>query len=96
MESFSQEKKIIISEKGIEFLRMQIFKRQYQSRPHITTQLDNFLDENLTFKQVQQFLGFVNYMTEFIHDLDKYWTPLTNQLRKDASSWNQAYTDVGM
>ncbi|KAK1392713.1 Acid phosphatase [Heracleum sosnowskyi] len=88
------ERKMIIGEIYIEFLGMCISKGQYQLQPHIATQLDHFSDENLTFKQVQQFLGIVNYMAEFILDLVKYMTPLTNQLKKDAPSWNQACTDV--
>ena len=46
------EKKMIIGETNINFLGMHISKGQYQLQPHITTQLDHFLYENQTFKQV--------------------------------------------
>ena len=88
------EKKMIIGVTDIDFLGMHISKGQYQLQPHIATQLDHFPDENLTFKQVQQFLGIVNYMAEFIHDLVKLRNPLTNQLRKNAPPWSQACTEA--
>lgn len=88
------EKKMIIGETKIDFLGMHISEGQYQLQPHIATQLDHFPDANLTFKQVQQFLGIVNYMADFIHDLVKYRTPLTKQLRKDAPPWNQTCTNA--
>ncbi|GAA0151203.1 hypothetical protein LIER_09975 [Lithospermum erythrorhizon] len=53
------EKKIIIGEERIDFLGLHISE-------------ETFPDENLTFKQVQQFLGIVKYMADFIHNLTKY------------------------
>ncbi|KAK1382556.1 hypothetical protein POM88_020291 [Heracleum sosnowskyi] len=79
------EKKMIIGVTYIEFLGMHISEGQYHLQPHIATQLEHFPDENLTFKQVQEFLGIINYMADFIHDLAKYRTPLTDQLKKNAS-----------
>jgi len=40
----------------------------YQPQPHIAQELLNFPDENLTLKQIQQFLGIVNYIRDFIPD----------------------------
>jgi len=44
----------------IDFLGMHISKEEYYFQPHIATQLDEFPDEELSFKQVQQFFGIVN------------------------------------
>lgn len=85
---------MIIGETDFDFLGMRISNKKYQLQPHITTQLDHFLDENLKFKQIQQFLSIVNYLTEFIHNLVKYRTLLRNQLKKDAPAWGQACKDA--
>ncbi|ESQ51075.1 hypothetical protein EUTSA_v10023188mg, partial [Eutrema salsugineum] len=78
------EKKMAIGETEIDFLGMHISKGQYHLQPHIATQLNKFPDDKLSFKQVQQFLGVVNYMAEFIHGLAKYRSILSTQLKKDA------------
>lgn len=54
------EKKMLLAQPEIDFLGMHISRGQYTLQPHITTQLEHFADENLTVKQVQQFLGIVN------------------------------------
>lgn len=88
------ERKMVIGETTIDFLGMHLSQGQYQLQPHIASQLDNFRDENLAFKQIQQFFGIVNYMAEFIHDLSGYCTPLTKQLKKNAPPWNQSCTNA--
>lgn len=47
-------------ETEVDFLGIHISKGQYHLQPHIVTYLDEFFDEKLTFKQVQQFFGIVN------------------------------------
>ena len=60
------EKKSMIGLKEIEFLGMYISNGQYRPGPHLASQLLNFPDSNLTHKQIQQFLGIVNYIRDFI------------------------------
>ncbi|ESQ47393.1 hypothetical protein EUTSA_v10028344mg [Eutrema salsugineum] len=88
------EKKMAIRETEIDFLGMHISKGQYHLQPHIATQLNEFPDDKLSFKQVQQFLGVVNYMAEFIHGLAKYRSILSTQLKKDAPPWDERCTEV--
>ena len=55
-----------IGNKSIDFLGMVIKDGQYQPGLHIATELLKFLDTNLTKKQIQQFIGIVNYVRDFI------------------------------
>ena len=45
---------------------MTISNGKYTLQPHIATSLKEFLDKLSTVKQIQQFLGIVNYMSDFI------------------------------
>ncbi|QHO48460.1 polyprotein [Arachis hypogaea] len=49
---------------------------------HIAKGLINFPDENMTVKQVQQFLGIVNYIRDFIPDVTKHTSQLSKLLQK--------------
>ncbi|KAK9742368.1 hypothetical protein RND81_03G167400 [Saponaria officinalis] len=90
------EKKMVVGETKIDFLGMHISKGQYHLQPHIATQLEAFPDDKLSYKQVQQFLGIVNYMVDFIHDLAKYRTVLSAKLKKHAPPWNEKCTEAVM
>lgn len=81
----SRKKCIFIFDK-IEFLGMTILKRSYKLQQHIAKQLLDFLDENFTAKQVQQFLGVINYMVEFVPKLASIIKLLQVMLRKDTPS----------
>ena len=60
------EKKMVIGQTSIEFLGMTISDGKYTLQPYIATSLKDFLDKLSTAKQIQQFLGIVNYMSDFI------------------------------
>ena len=62
------EKKIHLAQSQIDFLGMHFFQGTYQPQPHIAQELLNFPDENLIVKQIQPFLGIVNYIRDFIPD----------------------------
>lgn len=59
------EKKSSIWQNQIEFLGMIFSNGQYYLGPHIAKELLKFPDQ-LTFKEVQQFLGIINYLKDFI------------------------------
>ena len=44
---------------------MMITNGHYQPSPHIATELLKFPDTHLNKKQIQQFLGIVNYVRDF-------------------------------
>ncbi|KAK0590074.1 hypothetical protein LWI29_022372 [Acer saccharum] len=66
------EKKSTIGKFEIEFLGMNISQGQYRPGPHLAIQLLDFPDSNLNPKQVQQFLGIVNYIRDFIPHVSQY------------------------
>ncbi|KAJ9544615.1 LOW QUALITY PROTEIN: hypothetical protein OSB04_024322 [Centaurea solstitialis] len=77
--SIVQEYEIMLSGKmeigvtTINLLRMNISDEKYQPQPHIAQELHKFPDELTTPREIQQFLGLVNYMAGFLPKLDKYW-----------------------
>ncbi|XP_042509130.1 uncharacterized protein LOC122084761 [Macadamia integrifolia] len=85
-------KKIQIGVPSIDFLGVTISKGQYHLQPHIATSLQLFPDGPLTKKQVQQFLGIVNYMTEFLPQQIIHTSLLHQLLRKNAPPWSAAHT----
>jgi hypothetical protein len=60
------EKKSFIGIPEIEYLGMKISNGKIQLGPHLSENLPLFLVENLATKQIQQFLGIVNYIRIFI------------------------------
>ncbi|MBA0873146.1 hypothetical protein Goshw_027909 [Gossypium schwendimanii] len=61
---------------------MNVKDRKYQPGKHIAKELQKFPDENLSKKQVQQFLGIVNYLRDFIPKISKFTNPLRKNVEK--------------
>ena len=76
------EKKSSIAKESIDFLGMVITNGHYQPGPHIATELLKFPDTNLTKKQIQQFLGIVNYVQDFIPKVAFHTSQLSRMLKK--------------
>jgi len=55
---------------------------QYQPGPHITVELLKFSDTHLNRKQIQQFLGIVNYVRDFIPKVAIHTSQLSRMLKK--------------
>ncbi|RDX86368.1 hypothetical protein CR513_32308, partial [Mucuna pruriens] len=81
------EKKIHLAQPQIDFLGMHFFQGSYQPQPHIAKELLKFPDKSLTVKQIQQFLGIVNYTRDFIPNVATYTSPLSKLLKKAPPSW---------
>ncbi|OMO87787.1 Zinc finger, CCHC-type [Corchorus capsularis] len=77
------EKKMTIGTSEIDFLGMHFKEGKYVAQPHIGQALQDFPDENLTKKQIQQFLGIVNYMSDFLLNLAKISNPLRIMLKEN-------------
>lgn len=88
------EKKMMIGKRSIDFLGMHIEEGKYVPLPHIAEQLINFPDERLTVKQLQQFLGIINYFLEFIPHLAKHRSTLSALLKKKPPPWNDSHTSA--
>ena len=81
------EKKSFIGQSQIDFLGMKFVDGKYQPGPHISQELKHFPDENLSRKEIQQFLGIVNYIKDFLPQSSKYTSQLSKLLKKNGPPW---------
>nr|KYP76024.1 polyprotein [Cajanus cajan] len=86
------EKKIQLAQQEIYFLGMKFSQGTYQPQPHIAEELLNFPEENLSVKQIQQFLGIINYIRDFIPKIARYTSPLSKMLKKYPPPWGSEQT----
>ncbi|GKA27953.1 putative reverse transcriptase domain, viral movement protein [Tanacetum coccineum] len=66
------EKKMEVGVTTIQFLGMEISDGKYQPQPHVAQELLKFPDELSSQKMIQQFLGLVNYMADFLPKLSHH------------------------
>ena len=76
------KKKSSIAKESIDFLGMVIKDGHYQPSPHIATELLKFPDTHLNKKHIQQFLGIVNYVRDFIPKVAVHTSQLSLMLKK--------------
>ena len=88
------EKKSSIGKESIDFLGIVIKDGHYQPGPHIATELLKFPDINLTKKQIQQFLGIVNYVHDYIPKVAIHTSQLSRMLKKQCPPWGPAQTEA--
>ncbi|KAH9765512.1 hypothetical protein KPL70_001895 [Citrus sinensis] len=85
-------KKSIIATDNVEFLDMIIKDGHYQPGKHIAQELLHFPDQQLSKRQIQQFLGIINYIRDFIPHVDHYTHHLSALLKKKPPEWNADHT----
>ncbi|KAH9680076.1 hypothetical protein KPL71_026409 [Citrus sinensis] len=85
-------KKCIIATDNVEFLGMIIKDGHYQPGKHIAQELLHFPDQQLSKRQIQQFLGIINYIRDFIPHVDHYTHHLSALLKKKPPEWNADHT----
>ena len=66
---------------------MQFKDESYQPCPHIASGLHKFPNDNLSIKQISQFLRILNYIKDFIPHLTKKMAPLRALLKKNPLPW---------
>ncbi|GJV11260.1 putative reverse transcriptase domain, viral movement protein [Tanacetum coccineum] len=76
----------------IQFLGMEISDRKYQPQPHVAQELLKFPDELSSQKMIQQFLGLVNYMADFLPKLSHHTALLFPMLKKNPPQWTSSQT----
>ncbi|GJZ87935.1 putative reverse transcriptase domain, viral movement protein [Tanacetum coccineum] len=81
------EKKMEVRGTTIQFLGMEIFDGKYQPQPHVAQELLKFPDELSSQKMIQQFLGLVNYMADFLPKLSHHTALLFPMLKKNPPQW---------
>ena len=62
-------RKAEIAKNQIEFLGLKIDRTGIEMQPHISEKITNFPDHLTDRKQVERFLGCLNYMSDFIPNL---------------------------
>lgn len=85
------EKRMEIGKTEVDFVGMHLYNGQYSLQPHISTAIMNFPDKLPTQKSVQQFLGLVNYMADFIPHIAKPHSILASLLKKKPPPWNSSH-----
>ena len=88
------ENKMVIGQSSIDFLGVNISDGKYTLQPHIVVSLGEFPDKLTNAKQIQQFLGIVNYMSDFIPKVSKYRNCLAQLLKKSPLEWNFVHTEA--
>ncbi|GJR07943.1 putative zinc finger, CCHC-type containing protein [Tanacetum coccineum] len=78
------EKKMEVGMTTIQFLGMEISDGKYQPQPHVAQELLKFPDELSSQKMIQQFLGLVNYMADFLPKLSHHTALLFPMLKKES------------
>jgi len=85
------EKKMVIGQPSINFLGVSISNEKYTLQPHIVVSLGEFPNKLTSTKQIQQFLGIVNYMSDFIPKVSRYRNCLAQLLKKTPLEWNSSH-----
>ena len=88
------EKKMVIGQSSIDFLGVSRSNRTYTLQPYIAVSLGEFPDKLTSAKQIQQFLGIVNYMSDLISKISRYRNYLAQLLKKTPPEWNSAKADA--
>ncbi|KAH9792659.1 hypothetical protein KPL71_004218 [Citrus sinensis] len=85
-------KKSTIAIDNIKFLGMIIKDGHYQPGKHIAQELLHFPDHQLSKRQIQQFLGIINYTRDFLPHVDHHTHHLSALLKKQPPEWNADHT----
>ena len=89
------EKKSEIFKNKIEYLGYIIDSEGVQLQEHIATKIKNFKETLENKKEVQQFLGIINYASDYIKDLPKLRKSLQELIKKNKKfDWEQEHTDA--
>ena len=88
------QKKMVIVQSFINFLGVNILDGRYTLQPHIAASLGEFPNKLTSAKQIQQFLGIINYMSNFIPKISRYRNFLAQLLKKSPPDWNSIHTEA--
>jgi len=88
-------KKAEIAKNQIEFLGLKIDQKGIEMQPHICETITNFPDHLTVRKQVERFLGCLNYISDFIPNLAWLRGPLQDLLKKRINQqWQDHHTSL--
>jgi len=88
-------KKAEIAKNQIEFLGLKIDQTGIEMQPHVCEKITNFPDQLTDRKQVERFLGCLNYISDFIPNLAWLRGPLQDLLKKRMNQqWQEHHTSL--
>ena len=88
-------KKVEIAKEQIEFLGHKIDHQVIEMQPHICEKIINFPDKLQDWKQVERFLGCINYISDFIPNLAWLRGPSQDLLKKRMNQrWQDYHTSL--
>jgi len=89
------EKKAVIATRQIEFLGVEIDKSGIILHPHIVENVQGFPEDFKDKKQLQSFLGVVNFARMFINNLAQYRKVFSPLLKKGAEfKWEESHREM--
>ena len=89
------KKKAVNEKEKIEFLGFEVGINEINLQPHISRKITEYPDQLRTKKQIQGFLGLLNYASSYILDLAKKKKDLQSLLRKNNTlGWTDEHTDI--
>ena len=92
-DSISNEFELLFQTK-IRFLGHEIFQGKIKPIQRSIEFADKFPDEIKDKKQLQRFLGCLNYVSDYFKDLRIICEPLYKRLRKNAPAWTEHHTSL--
>jgi len=88
-------KKAELAKEQIEFLGLKIDQQGTEMQPHVYEKIINFLNRLTDRKQVERFLGCLNYISDFIPNLAWMRGPLQDLLKKRMNhQWEDYHTSL--
>jgi hypothetical protein len=85
-------RKMVLAQPNIDFLGVHITDGKFAPQAHLATELLTFPEDDLSKRQVQQFLGVINYLSDFVPKLSKLTQPLRKMLMKNPPPWTSKQT----
>lgn len=82
------ESKIKIRLEEIDFLGLHIKEGHIILQPHIAEKIFQFFDKFSSRKQIQRFLGIINYAVDLIQNLTKLTSHISKHLQKGSLPWS--------
>jgi len=86
--------KMILFQTKIRFLHHDIYKGTIKPLQRSLAFADKFPDEIKDRRQLQRFLGCLNYVSDFFPKLRQTCAPLYKRLRKNPSPWTDAHSQI--
>jgi len=86
--------KLLLFQTKIRFLGHNIYQGTMKPIQRALIFADKFPDEIKDRKQLQRFLGCLNYVSDFFPNLRQICAPLYNRLRKNPKPWSPQHTQI--